>query len=265
MGLTAKEREDYRNLKTLVVKLTERYNEQTLVLKDAVQEIDSLKREVNTLRANVNIANYKSDAQEQHGRKESFRLHECKETEKLDHNGKVINKEDCEKVVIEAAAAIGVEIKPEDIQRVHRVGQLKANATKPRQIICKLKSSKLRNEVIFKKKPLKTTTKFKDCFIAEDITPFRSKLLWYVRKQCGGKFVKAHTRDGKIKAKLKTDPDARDWITITTPDDFHRHNVDVNLKLINEGLRGFKVLPDLELGNPLSDRLKYDPIENDLD
>ena len=63
MGLTAKEREDYRNLKTLVVKLTERYNEQTLVLKDAVQEIDSLKREVNTLRANVNIANYKSDAQ----------------------------------------------------------------------------------------------------------------------------------------------------------------------------------------------------------
>ena len=122
MGLTAKEKGDYCKLKKLLVKLTEHHNEQTIVLKNAFQEIDSLKREVNTLRSYVNVANYKTDAIEQYGKKESFRLYEIKETEKLEHNGKVTNKEGCGKVVIEAAAAIGVEIKHEDIQRVHCVG-----------------------------------------------------------------------------------------------------------------------------------------------
>ena len=98
----------------------------------------SLTKQLNDARAEINVSNYKSDAQEQYNRLESFRLNDKPETEKL-VNGKIENREDCEKVVIAAAAAIGVDIKPEDIQRVHRVGKLKKNATKKRQIICKLK------------------------------------------------------------------------------------------------------------------------------
>ena len=96
--------------------------------------------------------------------------------------------------------------------------KLKKNATKKRQIICKLKCFKKRSKIIFNKKSLCTKEGFQDCFISEDLTPFRSKLLWYAKKKCDGKFVKVHTRDGLIKAKLKTAPDAKDWITLKSPD-----------------------------------------------
>ena len=78
--------------------------------------------------------------------------------------------------------------------------------------------------------------------------------MWYAKKLCGVKFVKCHTRDGRIKAELKTDPDAPEWITISTLDDFHKHSLDVNIDLVNNGLRKIHVLKVTEIPK-LSDLL----------
>ena len=85
-------------------------------------------------------------------------------------------------------------------------------------------------------------SKFSKAYIAEDLTPWRSKLLWYAKKKCGNKYVKCHTRNGKIKAKLVSNPDSKEWITISNPDDFHAHNIDIDIDAINEGMKKYKVM-----------------------
>ena len=79
--------------------------------------------------------------------------------------------------------------------------------------------------------------------------------------------MKVHTRDGLIKAKLKTAPDAKDWITLKSPDCFHKYDIDVDLKLINENLHTFQVLPDLEVdeGMLIGNLVNSVPIEFTLD
>ena len=79
--------------------------------------------------------------------------------------------------------------------------------------------------------------------------------------------MKVHTRDGVIKAKLRTNPDAKDWISLKTPDCFHKYNIDIDLKLINENLHTFKVLADLEVdeGSLIGDLVSCAPIEVKLD
>ena len=119
------------SMKALLKQVVEHSNKQTTALQAYDAEVVSLKKQLNDIRGEINTSNYKQDAQEQYGRLESFRLNDKPETEQL-VDGKIQNREDCEKVVIEAAAAIGVELKPEDIQRVHRVGKLKAKPTKKR-------------------------------------------------------------------------------------------------------------------------------------
>ena len=52
------------------------------------------------------------------------------------------------------------------------------------------------------KKNLKSHTTFINSFITENLTPFRAKLLWYVKKKCDGRFVNVHTRDGTLKHSL---------------------------------------------------------------
>ena len=154
MGMTAGEKKEMQDLKDAVQKLTKENinltsrlnqvilvsNQQILITKLANEEIITVKKENNDLRQQVNKANFKNDAVEQYNRKESFRVNEVDEVESLDAEGKIQNREDVEKVVIEAAAAIGFTVMPDDIQRCHRVGKLKANSTRPRQVICKLKS-----------------------------------------------------------------------------------------------------------------------------
>jgi len=58
------------------------------------------------------------------------------------------------------------------------------------------------------------------------------KLLKYMRKSCSDTFISCYTRNGNIKAKLKT---SEKWITITSPDDLFKHRIDVDYKQIGWG------------------------------
>ena len=71
-------------------------------------------------------------------------------------------------------------------------------------------------------------------------------MLWYTKKQCNGKFKNCHTRDGRIKAQRT---DNEDWVTLSNPDDFHRFGVNVDIDIMNKGLRKIQILKDLELPN----------------
>ena len=98
------------------------------------------------------------------------------------------------------------------------------------------------------KRHLKSHTEFGSSFITENLTPFRSKLLWYVKKKCDGRFVNVHTRDGNIKVQLNdAHGENDDWHTITSPDDLFQHGVDVDLSLINENYFRFQVLPQIDI------------------
>ena len=163
----------------------------------AVNEIHGLVKNINALHASVNISSYQRDELEQYGRKESFRAVDVPEEPiKYDEEGEIIETEDCAAVAMEAAELLGITLKRKDIQRAHRVGRRRVpqvnkrtgllETPKPRQIIIKLKDYGKRTDIVLNKKNLKTNAKnkcqkFEEAFIVEDLTPLRSKLLWYTK------------------------------------------------------------------------------------
>ena len=112
----------------------------------------------------MNVANFERDELEQYGQKESFRIINVPELPlEFDNKGRIAEKEDSAKLVIEAARLMDIEIKKSDIQRVHRVGRRKKPAIqnagqvvnpKPRQIIVRMKDYSQRQSVLKAKKSL---------------------------------------------------------------------------------------------------------------
>ena len=84
---------------------------------------------------------------------------------------------------------------------------------------------------------------FGNAFI-KDLTPLRSKLLRYVKKECDNDFVLCHSYNSKIrmksaqKAGLPLDKNGNDqgtgkWLTIALVDDLFKINVDVDFEKLN--------------------------------
>ena len=257
MGVSAQE---WSKLKTRVATLESsnkslvKQNENLIeIVKAALAENKELREDTNFLRSQMNCANYHCDSIEQYGRRENGRLHEYPEKE-----GET--EADVIAAVIERANYAlsknehhkDTKLEPSDFQRAHRIGKKKDSSDsnsppKPRKIIFRLKSYKLRQKLMFSKKHLKSHSTFKDSFFTEDLTPFRSKLLWYVKNHCNGKFVKVHTRDGNITAQLNDAQSDNDpWVTIKTPDDLFDHGIDVNLDILNEKYLRFEVHKNID-------------------
>ena len=210
----------------------------------------------------MNSANYASDELEQYGRFESWRLNDYDEAPlKTDGKGDAKDDVDCKEIAVQEAKLVGVRIEKGRHPMVGKRRKPTKNNPNPspRQVIVKLKDSDKRRSIILKKRSLhekaagQGITKFSKAYIAEDLTPWRSKLLWYAKKKCNNKFVKCHTRNGKIKAKLASNPDSRDWITISNPDDFFKHlgtGTPIDIDALNDGMKKYKILksfaiPDL--------------------
>ena len=213
-----------------------------------------LREENNLLRSKVNKANYNSDSVEQYTRKENIKLVD------VDEKDNETDKDVMNAVIDRANYALSkskfykdTKVQPSDIQRVHRVGRKREAAQgsntplKPRKIICRFKFWALRQKFIKSKKALKGNPDFNGSFITEDLTQFRSKLLWFVKKKCGGKFVNCHTRNGEIYAQLKdAQGDDDDFITIKSPEDLFKYDIDVDFNLINDNYLRFSVLEPLD-------------------
>lgn len=221
--------------------------------KEVVKENLALKTEINELRTKVNVANFNNDSVEQYTRRENIRLHDVPESDTETDN-------DVLKAIIDRANYAlskspffkDTTVQASDIQRAHRVGEKKQQAPgsntppKPRKIICRFKSWSLRQKVIKSKKALKGSPTYNGSFITEDLTQYKSKLLWYMKNHCDGKFIKCHTRNGEIHAQLKDNEDGK-WHIIKSPDDLFKHGVDnVDYKLLNDSYIRFTVLKPLD-------------------
>jgi len=138
-------------------------------LEESNSNLETIKTENAQLKQALNLTNFKLDSLEQYGRRENLRLHNIPESEG--------NRDDGETKLIEVANALNISLNASDIQRVHRLGKKRTNATKSRSIIVRFQSYKKRNEFLRAKKNLKKTENFKTVFIAEDLTPLRAKLI----------------------------------------------------------------------------------------
>ena len=236
-------------------------------LKAALGAIDTLYAQTNSQRCSINTSNYERDAIEQYGRLESFRVIDAEEKPlQYDKNGNIIDDEDCTQLAIDAAAVVDVDLAKVDIQRAHRIGRRKKPfvnqqgqmvTPKARQVIVKLKDYSKRLDIVKKKKSFRQNDKranLKNAFIVEDLTPLRSKLLWYAKHQCNGKFINCHTKNGKILAQTSQSK-PNEWISLSNPDEFPAHGIKLDLELINNGLRKMKILDTQEFV-PLADLLQ---------
>ena len=257
------------NLETSHTNLKKKYEKLVKIAKLAVEETKALQKETNFLRTKLNCVNYHCDAINQYGRKENADWNNVGERDGEETEAQVM------KEVIDRANYVlskdtrfkGTVVEASDIQRVHRIGKKKESTDgttpKPRKIICRFKSYKLRQKIILAKRHLKSHPTFKDSFITENLTPFRAKLLWYVKNKCDGKFVKAHTRGGDIKVQLKdAQKDDDEWYTIKSPDDLFKFNVNFDFVLFNDNYFQFEVYDIVE---PTSTFNQFEELVNIVD
>lgn len=180
---------------------------------NAVSEITSTIQKQYTEVQKIGLVNkYDSDTLEQYTRRDNIRItgveEEGDETEEV-----------LEAKIIELANDMGVVLKTDDISIAHRLGKPQG---KNRPVIVRLCHRKKRNEMLRKKKELKS--KQKKVFVNEDLTFLRATLFKIAREQENVK--NATTKDGRILAWLngKDRPEV-----ITTPEDLFKlgiHSVD---------------------------------------
>ena len=205
-------------------------------------------KQINDLIAQINCVNYRGDAQQQYNRREGVK---ARNVNGLGNDAFEIMKEVC-KLIEDTAPpykgnSVSIDLQPNDIHRCHFMGE-----DDKKSIICKFTPAAYKKKMILmlNKKYVNqvTTGKFKDFFIAEDLTPTRSHLLWYIKSKYSSKYHKVHSRNGVIKMKNKND-ESNDgsWISVSNPDDLHAlvGDDDFNVEEFNKGLWPFKVLSSI--------------------
>lgn len=162
---------------TIVSEMRKTLEENTRViseLKDALVEKDKT----------IGVLENKIDDLEQYQRRQCLRVFGVSETD----------GEDTDKLAIDVAKKIGVDLSVNDIDRSHRIGRKETD--RPRPVIVKFVSYRKRNELFRSKKNLRGT----GIVIREDLTKKRHALLQEAITKFGLKNV--WTQDGAIIVKI---------------------------------------------------------------
>ena len=144
----------------------------------------------------TNLLVFQLGRQEQYIRRENILIYIVEENKE--------DKDDGEKVLLKIVDELEIDLEDNEMQRVHRLGQKRRDNENPRPIIARFVSYKKRNEFLTNKRELKNIEGRQRVFVCEDLTPLRYKLLKYMQKSCSDTFTSCYTRNGNIKAKLKT-------------------------------------------------------------
>ena len=111
------------------------------------------------------------------------------------------NKDDGKQVLLDLAKQPKIELKPNDMQRVHPLGKKRsATSACSAPAIAHFVNYKKRNEFTHAKSKLKDLEGYTNAVITENLTPLRCKLLHHIKTNCEN-FVSAHTINGKISVK----------------------------------------------------------------
>ena len=126
----------------------------------------NLRKENNDLKARIDKLEAATEAAEQYSRRNCIRVSGVPEE----------NNENTDDIVLDVARAIDFNLDVEEIDRSHRIG--KPKSTKPRDIIVKLATFRVRQRLLKNRKNLKTSMfdggRFKGESVNEDLTIFRS-------------------------------------------------------------------------------------------
>ena len=143
-------------------------------IKSLTEENDNLKKENTDLKARVDKIETAAEVAEQYSRRNCIRISGIPEDD----------SEDTDDTVLHIARAMDVDLNVEEIVRSHRIG--KPKTTKPRDIIVKLATFRVRQRLLKDRKNLKTSPykdgRFKGVYVNEDLTKFRSGILFDSRK-----------------------------------------------------------------------------------
>ena len=265
-GFTAEDRKaltsmlDYsKKIEDKVTKIKNTVNKMKDYVKACHETMLAQNAEINNLRSMINTINYRGDAQEQY-------IHrECSDVLKvngLGENAMDIMMDICKEIEEVAppyqGQRVSIDLQPSDIHRCHFLG-----SGEKKRIICRFTPAAYRKKmkIMLNKRHINQikTGKYKDVFLAENLTPLRKHLLWFIKKHFCDDYHKVHTRNGTIKMKEKSDnSNSSDWISVNNPDDFHKLVGDrFNVKEFNKHLRPFQVL-DLIPAPSLADDLLID-------
>ena len=135
---------------------------------------------------------YETDKLEMFTRRENIRISSLGE----DANEVLEDK------IFELASDIEVNISVNDISVAHRLGK-NTNNGKPHQIIVRFVSRSNTVKMLLNKKKMKQMSKYKNIYINEDLSPARSKMLYYTKSLDNVK--QAYTKNGKIFCKGHND------------------------------------------------------------
>ena len=261
MGFTEKDRKKQDDMFTMIRKQSGTIKKLTGFLKQAKDIIIEQTKHINDLRREHNRTNYRMDTQQQYGRLESI----------SGINLGIFGNMSAEEIIFEIAKEIErksegpdknpvvIDLHSSDIERCHFLGNKTARENK-KKLICKFGSYKMRMKFIKNKRLInsQTTGRFKDVFICEDLTPMRSRLVWFIKNNHSDKFCNVHTMNGVIRMKEKKGTDAEtadsNWLSVSNVDDLYKlldREEDFDIVEFNKGLHGFKILPQLAI-NPIN-------------
>ena len=166
-----------------VMELVERKDFCEKIAKLVNVEIKTLKESVSQLERENQLLRQKLDDTEQHSRRSSLRVFGISEEPNE-------NTENC--VINVFKEKMGVTIKPEAVDRCHRIGRKNDVNKGPRPILVKFVSYRSRQEVYNMKKRLKGTR----IVVSEDLTSHNYNLLKSAKDRCGKQ--RAWSNDGRV-------------------------------------------------------------------
>ena len=149
---------------------------------------EALEVQNKALLSRVAVLEKASDQAEQYSRRNNIRISGCPE----------LGNEDTDDIVLKIASDIGSDLQLHEIDRSHRVGKPGEHRTRPRDIIVKFTSYRTRQKLYKMRAALKDKG-YERTFLNEDLTQYRSKMLYEARKLVKADRAKgAWSSDGNI-------------------------------------------------------------------
>ena len=110
-----------------------------------------------------------------------------------------------------------LHIRESDIKNAcHCLGPNRQEGNRPRAVIVRFFARDTKHDFLVNKNKLKNKENYREVYINEDLTPLRSKLLQYVKRQ--DVVESAHTRDEKVIRRTRD----RSRVTVETPVDLFK-------------------------------------------
>ena len=157
-----------------------------LELRHDLQTVECVRKEMETLRTQVQSQNFELDRLQQYSRRDNIRVYGIAEA--TDEN------ENTNSVIVKVAKDMGVDISEHDLSVNHRLGR-KAG-TKPRPIIAKFVRRDTKTAIMRRKKNMRGQSGYISVFVNDDLTTLRSKLVYELKRDKTIKRV--WTIDGRI-------------------------------------------------------------------